>query len=97
VQSAKVQEKIEFVLKIIKTIEKVPEKFFKHLEGTDGLYEIRIEFRSNIYRIFCCFDEAGVVMLFNAFQKKTQKTQRREIEIALRLKDMYFKTKKRKL
>ena len=53
-------------------------KFFKHLEGTDGLYEIRIEFESNIYRIFCCFDKGNLVVLFNAFQKKDPKnTQKR--------------------
>jgi len=60
------------------------------MENTDGLYEIRVEYGSNIYRIFCCFDEGRIVVLFNAFQKKTHKTPQKEIEKALRLKREYF-------
>ena len=63
------------------------------MAGTNGLYEIRIEFQSNIYRIFCCFDEGRLVVLFNGFQKKTQKTPKSEIDKAEKLKDEYFKEK----
>ena len=66
------------------------------MTGTDGLYEIRVEFESDIYRIFCCFDKGNLVVLFNAFQKKTQKTPKKEIELALKLKDEYFNSKKQK-
>jgi len=66
------------------------------MTGTDGLYEIRIEFESNIYRIFCCFDKGNLVVLFNGFQKKSQKTPKKEIELALKLKEEYFNTKKEK-
>jgi len=83
-QPEKVQEKIEYVFKIIRTVQNVPKKFLDHMTGTDGLYEIRIEFESNIYRIFCCFDKGNLVALFNAFQKKTQKTPRKEIDLALK-------------
>jgi phage-related protein len=65
------------------------------MTGTDGLFEIRVEFQSNIYRIFCCFDEGNLVILFNGFQKKSQKTPKKEIEKALRLKDEYFELKRR--
>ena len=71
----------------------VPTKFLKSIEGTNNLYEIRIEHNGNIYRIFCCFDEGNLVILFNAFQKKTQKTPKTEIERAKRIKDEYFKAK----
>ncbi len=64
------------------------------MENTDGLYEIRVEYGSNIYRLFCCFDEGRIIVLFNAFQKKTQKTPQKEIEKALRLKREYFEFKK---
>ena len=64
------------------------------MENTDGLIEIRVEYGSNIYRIFCCFDEGRIVVLFNAFQKKTQKTPQKEIEKALTLKREYFERKK---
>jgi phage-related protein len=56
-QDEKVKEKMKYVLELIKQVEKVPEKFLKHLTETNGLYEIRIEYQSNIYRIFCCFDK----------------------------------------
>lgn len=95
-QSEKVQEKIEYVFKIIRTVQNVPKKFLDHMTGTDGLYEIRIEFESNIYRIFCCFDKGNLVVLFNAFQKKTQKTPRKKIDLALKLKDEYFNSKNKK-
>jgi phage-related protein len=92
-QSEKVQEKIEYVFKILRTVKNVPKKFFDHMTRTDGLYEIRIEFESNIYRIFCCFDKGNLVVLFNGFQKKSQKTPKKEIELALKLKDEYFNSK----
>ena len=88
-----VQEKIEYVLKIIRTVDMVPERFLKHIEGTDGLYEIRIKTGSDIYRIFCCFDSGRLVILFNGFQKKSDKTPKKEIERGLWLKGEYFKQK----
>ena len=94
-QTEKVQEKIEYVFKIIRTVRNVPKKFLDHIEGTDGLYEVRIEFESNIFRIFCCFDKGNLVILFNAFQKKTPKTPKKEIELALKLKQEYYNSKKK--
>jgi mRNA-degrading endonuclease RelE of RelBE toxin-antitoxin system len=79
-QPGQLQNKIEYILKLIKTVEKIPEKFLKHIEGTEGLFEIRIEFKSNAYRIFCCFDEGNIVVLFNVFQKK-HKRHRQERSI----------------
>lgn len=92
-QNDKVKDKIKYVLELIKQVDKVPEKFLKHLTGTNGLYEIRIEYQSNIYRIFCCFDKGKLVVLFNGFQKKTQKTPKNEIEKAIKLMDDYFNLK----
>lgn len=85
--------KIYQVFIYIMTEEMVPAKFQRNIEGVKDLYEIRVEHESNIYRIFCCFDEGNIVILFNAFQKKTQKTPRNEIEKAKRIKDEYFKAK----
>ena len=96
-QNGKVREKIAFVFRVINSVQNIPTKFFKHLDGTDGLYEIRIEFESNIYspESFrdCCFDKGNLVVLFNAFQKKTQKTPKNEIELATKLKNEYFNSK----
>ena len=90
----KVQEKIEYVFQVIRKVDRIPSKFLKHIENTDGLYKIRINSGSIIYRVFCCFDGGRVVILFNGFQKKRQKTRKREIEKALRLKNEYFEDKK---
>lgn len=87
------REQIGYVFRVIKTVDKIPEKFLKHMEGTDGLYEIRVEVGSNIFRIFCCFDKRNLVVLFNGFQKKTQKTPKQEIELAEKLKKEYFTLK----
>ena len=64
------------------------------MEDSDGLFEIKIEFGSNIFRIFSCFDEGNIVVLFNGFQKKTQKTPKNELMKAERLKREYFELKK---
>jgi phage-related protein len=91
----KVKSKIQYVFELIKQVDRVPDKFLAPMTGYDGLFEIRIEYQSNIYRVFCCFDEGRLVILFNGFQKKTQKTPKTEIEKAMRLKNEYFELKKR--
>lgn len=73
------------------TVEKIPIKFFKHLE--DGIYEIRIERDSNIYRIFSFFDEGKLVILLHGVQKKSQKIPRKEIEKAKKLRQDYYNEK----
>ena len=92
-QTEKVREKIGYVFRVVKTVDKIPGKFLKHLEGTDGLYEIRVEVDGDIFRIFCCFDKGNLVVLFNAFQKKSQKTPKQEIKLAEKLKKEYFSLK----
>jgi len=93
-QDEKVKNKIQHVLELIKQVDRIPEKFLKHLSGNEGLYEIRVEYQSNIYRIFCCFYEAKLVILFNGFHKKTQKTPKNELDRALKLLAKYFEQKK---
>lgn len=88
------QEKIDWVFELIKSVDHIPKKYFQHVENSDGLFEIRIEFESNIYRIFCFFDEGNLVILINAFQKKTQKTPKSELDFAKNLKKQYFIDKK---
>jgi len=93
-QDLKVKSKIKYVFELIKQVDRVPEKFLSPMTGYDGLFEVRIEYQSNIYRVFCCFDEGRLVVLFNGFQKKTQKTPKKEIEKAMKLKKEYFQLKK---
>ncbi len=89
-----VQEKIDWVFEIVKIADKIPKKFFDHLAGTNGIYEIRVEYESNIYRILCFFDKGNLVVLINSFQKKSQKTPPNEIKLAEKLKKQYFIDKK---
>ena len=88
-----VKKKFNWTLQLIATLERIPEKYFKHLTGTSGLYEVRVEVGSDIYRVFCFFDKGQLVVLVNGFQKKTQKTPKAEIELAEKLKKQYFDEK----
>ena len=82
----KVKDKIIWTLDLIEEIQKIPETYLKYIENTDGLYEIRIQQGSDIFRIFCFFDEGQIVVLMNGFQKKTRKTPKKEIDRALLIK-----------
>jgi phage-related protein len=95
-QRPEVQDKIDWIIGLVRTLRMVPEKFFKHLEGTEGLFEIRIKLGSDISRILCFFDEGNLIILLNGFQKKTDKTPKNEIEKAERLKKRYYEEKSRK-
>ena len=92
-QDDKVRRKIAQTLLWIQTLDRLPVFILKSIEGKKGLYEIRVEYAGNIYRIFCCFDEGSLVILFNGFQKKTQKTPSGEIDRAERLMKEYFNNK----
>jgi phage-related protein len=89
----KVKGKVDEVLFMVTVADRIPLKFFKHIETTKGLYEISIEWGGNIYRVFCCFDAGNLIILFNGFQKKSQKTPYNEIERATRIKANYFEEK----
>lgn len=90
-------QKVYQVFIYIMTQEQVPVKFLKAITGVTGLYEIRVEEGGNIYRIFCCMDDGRLVILFNGFQKKSQKTPPEEIERAKRIMTEYFAEKERRI
>lgn len=91
-----VQKKFNWTLKLIGTVDRVPSKFLDHMKGTSGIYEVRVEVGTDIYRVFSFFDEGKLIILINGFQKKSQKTPKSEIELAEKLKKQYFDEKKRK-
>ena len=93
-QRDKVKEKIIWTFELIEELQQVPEMYLKHIENTDGLFEIRVQQGSDIFRIFCFFDKGQLVILANGFQKKTQKTPKKEIEKALKIKEEYENKKK---
>ncbi len=88
-QSKKVKAKIIWTFDLVENLQRVPETYLKHIENTDGLYEIRVQLGSDIFRIFCFFDQGQLIVLMNGFQKKTQKTPKSEIELALKIKAEY--------
>jgi phage-related protein len=88
-QRDKVKDKIIWTFDLIEELQRVPETYLKHIENTDGLFEIRVQLSSDIFRIFCFFDQGQLVVLANGFQKKTQKTPKQEIEKALKIKEEY--------
>jgi phage-related protein len=92
-QDGKVQEKIEYVLDLIRYEKQVPKKFFKYLESTDGIYEVRVVTTFKNIRILCFFDKGDLIILANCFVKKTQKTPRKEIKLSEKLKKEYLKEK----
>jgi phage-related protein len=89
----KTKLKVDWTINLLEKVEHVPEKNFKHLTGTEGLYEIRVEFESNIYRIFSFFDAGNLIIAIYGFQKKTSKTPNSEIDKALKIKNQYFNEK----
>jgi len=91
-QPVKVQNKIFKVIEAIETLERVPSNYLKMIVGTNGLYEARIQLGSDIWRVFCFFDNGKLVILLNGFAKKTQKTPKNEIEKALQLMQKYYDT-----
>lgn len=88
-QPDKVKAKIIWTIQLIEEIERVPESFLKQIESTKGLYEIRIKLVRDIFRIFCFFDQGKLIILINGFQKKTQKTPKKEIDRALKIMEVY--------
>ena len=88
-QRPRVQAKIFWTIILIENIEKVPSKYLKYIIGSDGVFEIRILTRNDIFRIFCFFNKQNELVLINGFQKKTQKTPQNEIDKALKIKHDY--------
>ncbi|MCZ7611002.1 MAG: type II toxin-antitoxin system RelE/ParE family toxin [Ignavibacterium sp.] len=89
-QDLKTKEKIDFVLDLIRNVERVPIKFLKYLEGTDSLYEVRVLTHKSNIRIFSFFDESNLIILINGFIKKTDKTPKNELELGIKLKEEYL-------
>ena len=94
-QTRKVQDKIYKVIEIIETFELVSTKYLKSISDVNGMYEARNQLGSNIWRVFCFFDEDKLVILLSGFQKKSQKTPKRELKKATKLMKEYFEEKRK--
>ena len=85
-----VKKKFNWTLQLIATIERVPKKYFEHITNSTGIFEVRVEVGSDIFRVFSFFDKGNLIILVNGFQKKTQKTPKNELALAEKLKKQYF-------
>lgn len=94
-QTQKVRDKIIKILDLIERVERIPSTYLKYIEGTNGLFEVRVQLGNNIFRIFCFFDGNKFVILLTGFQKKTQKTPPTEIDRAIRLMNEYYEEKRK--
>ena len=91
-----VKRKINWTIQLICTLERIPVRYFKSVSSMHGIFEIRIEVGTDIFRVFCCFDKGNLIILMNGFQKKSQKTPLREIKFAEKIKKQYFEEKEKK-
>jgi phage-related protein len=91
-----VQKKFNWTIQLIVTMDRVPKKYFDHISNSSGLFEIRVEMGSEIYRVFSFFDKGNLIILVNGFQKKTQRKPKNEIELAEKLKKQYYHEKDKK-
>ena len=89
--SIKERAKVTWTLNLVETLPQIPSKYMKKLPGTDDLWEVRILFAGNIFRILCFFDGSNLVVLNHAFRKKTQKTPRQDIDLAEKRKQDYMR------
>ena len=89
-QDLKTKEKIDFVLDLIRNVERVLIKFLKYLAGTDSLFEVKVLTHNSDIRIFSFFDEGNLLILINSFVKKSNKTPKNELERGIKLKEEYF-------
>ena len=78
-------------LDLLVTEDKIPHHYIKFIR--DGVYEFRSNYGNTEFRVFFIYDGNTIVVLFNAFKKKTQKTPDNEIEKALKLKNEYYASK----
>jgi phage-related protein len=88
--TGKQAQKILWVLQLIEELESVPRQYFKKLVDSDGIWEVRVQFGNDIFRLLGFFDGGTSLILTNGFVKKTQKTPPQEIALAIRRKNEYL-------
>lgn len=91
--NSKAKRKVLWTLRLIEELDMIPEKYLKYIVDSDGLYEKRVKVGSDIFRVFCFFDEGNIVIVGNGFHKKSQKTPKNQIAMALKIKKEYYERK----
>ena len=93
--SGKQAQKVIWVLRLVEELDVVPRQYLKKLVNTDDIWEVRVQFGGNIFRLLGFFDGTTLMILTNGFAKKSQKTPRQEIELATRRKNEYLSRKRK--
>jgi len=88
--TGKQAQKVLWVLQLIEELEVVPRQYFKKLVDIEGIWEVRIQFGKDIFRLLGFFEYGALLILTNGFSKKTQKIPPQEIVLAFRRKDDYL-------
>ena len=92
-QRPKVKKRIIWTLKVIEDVDRIPEIYFKRIEGSDGIYEIRVQSGNDIFRIFSFFDKNKLIIVGHGFQKKSQKTPQNQLNLAEKIRKEYYESK----
>ena len=92
--TGKQAQKVLWVLQLIEELEIVPRQYFKKLVDSEGIWEVRVQFGNDIFRLLGFFDDGTLLILTNGFAKKTQKTPSQEIALAVRRKNDYLARRK---
>jgi len=82
--------RITWVLKLLRELDQIPSKYFKKLVNTNDIWEVRVDAGSSTFRLLDFFDELGLLVLTNSFQKKSQKTPLKEIRLAEKRKKEFL-------
>ena len=93
--ASKQAQKVLWVLQLIEELENIPRQYFKKLADGEGIWEVRIQFGNDIFRLLGFFDGGTLLILTNGFAKKSQKTPAQEIALAVRRKDEYLSRRKK--
>ncbi|MGR3173421.1 MAG: type II toxin-antitoxin system RelE/ParE family toxin [Candidatus Scalindua sp.] len=93
--SDKQAKKVAWVLRLVRDLEITPTKYFKKLINSGDIWEVRVQMGRNIFRFLGFYDGSQLIILTNGFQKKSQKTPKREIELAKNRKQRYLRRRKR--
>ena len=94
--TGKQAQKVLWVLQLVEELDVVPRQYFKKLIDNEGIWEIRIQFGNDIFRLLGFFDDGNLLILTNGFAKKTQKTPPQEITLAIRRKNEYLAWRREK-
>lgn len=83
-------QKVTWTLNLIEELDRVPKKYFKKMEGTKDIWEVRVQLGNNIFRLLGFCPRGNLLVLTHGFTKKTERISKTEIETAESRKKDYL-------